>query len=414
MVVVSGGKWVPLLNGKDAVAAMEFVHQTATSCLISDYTIDSGSDLAFGQAGIALLFGYLDLAEPKCGWGAHAETFICRSIEGLATKPHDSLLFTGYSGIAWATDHLRLQVFSAGSEDPNGEIDKALISLLSCSSWQNNYDLIWGLVGYGVYALNRLSTPGGQEVLSLVIQHLDELKILQKNGYTWYSDPRYLPQWLQEECPNGYYDLGIAHGVPGVAALLGLACAAGVAKSLASSLLEGAMAWLLAQKQVELSYCYDTVVPGIDGLPKWPGCRIAWCVGDLSTATGLAVAAKGASRIDWWLEAVHTARKAAMRTYDESGVVDAFFCHGAAGNGHLFNRFYQASGEAVFAEAARSWYNRAIEMSRNKVSIGNKFQSTKPEFLKGDVGIALALLSAVHPVEPAWDNFLLASIPIRD
>jgi hypothetical protein len=32
-----------------------------------------------------------------------------------------------------------------------------------------------------------------------------------------------------------------------------------------------------------------------------------------------------------------------------------------------------------------------------------------PSFLSGSVGIALALLSAVHPIDPGWDRLLLLS-----
>jgi hypothetical protein len=34
-----------------------------------------------------------------------------------------------------------------------------------------------------------------------------------------------------------------------------------------------------------------------------------------------------------------------------------------------------------------------------------------PGFLTGSVGIALALLAATTPIEPAWDNVLLTDIP---
>jgi hypothetical protein len=82
-------------------------------------------------------------------------------------------------------------------------------------------------------------------------------------------------------------------------------------------------------------------------------------------------------------------------------VRDASLCHGAAGNAHLFHRWYALTGEPVFAEAARTWYAHALGMP-------------PPEsmaFLEGAAGIALALVAATTEIEPAWDRVLLASGP---
>jgi hypothetical protein len=51
-----------------------------------------------------------------------------------------------------------------------------------------------------------------------------------------------------EPGPRGYYNLGLAHGVPGVIAFLGKVCAVGVACDKARPLLDGAVHWLLEQE----------------------------------------------------------------------------------------------------------------------------------------------------------------------
>ena len=52
--------------------------------------------------------------------------------------------------------------------------------------------------------------------------------MLLPDGITWRTDPAWLPDETRQKFPRGYYNTGLAHGVPGVIALLGLACAAGV------------------------------------------------------------------------------------------------------------------------------------------------------------------------------------------
>src|SRR5207248_4085436 len=111
---------------------------------------------------------------------------------------------------------------------------------------------------------------------------------------------------------------------------------------------------------------------------------------------------------------------AAERPPDEAGVFDGGLCHGAAGLGHLFNRLFQATGEPRLREAAQFWFQRTLELRRPQGSIagfaawgpgpdGSLNWTDDPGFLTGAAGIALALLAATTPIEPAWDRVFLAS-----
>lgn len=42
-------------------------------------------------------------------------------------------------------------------------------------------------------------------------------------------------------------------------------------------------------------------------------------------------------------------------------MVRAGVCHGSTGNAHIFNRFYQATGEQVFGDAAHYWMTRTFD-----------------------------------------------------
>jgi lantibiotic biosynthesis protein len=104
-----------------------------------------------------------------------------------------------------------------------------------------------------------------------------------------------------------------------------------------------------------------------------------------------------------------------------SGVRDAPLCHGATGVAHIFNRVYQAEGDAECREAAVRWFDRALAMRQPDAWIGGFFAMTwrdptgpfvpeaTPAFLDGAIGVALSLLAALTDVEPAWDRLLLLS-----
>jgi hypothetical protein len=89
----------------------------------------------------------------------------------------------------------------------------------------------------------------------------------------------------------------------------------------------------------------------------------------------------------------------------------------------MFNRLYQASGDAVLGEAARRWYREVLKMRRDDMPLGGiwYWRLDAPDapssgraisdrsFLEGAGGVALALFAAQDAVEPAWDRLLLLS-----
>src|SRR5262249_22105304 len=173
---------------------------------------------------------------------------------------------------------------------------------------------------------------------------------------TWWTDPAWLPSETRAEFSRGYYNLGLAHGVPGVIGLLGQVCAAGVAHDKARPLLDGAVRWLLGEDGPDgFSNCVVRGTPGNKA-------RLAWCYGDPGIAAALLGAARCVAEPAWEAAALAIARRAAQRPSDQSGVRDAGLCHGSAGLGHLFNRLFQATGEPALGAAARFWLARTLEM----------------------------------------------------
>lgn len=409
--------WQPLLEGDLAARA-----QAALDGVIKALPLRfEGSGVAGGDAGAALFFEYLGQAQPGQGWEDRAAAHLDQAITALGENVHGPSLYVGFTGIAWVMDHLQSGPFA---EDPNEDIDAALDGYLNQGPWRGDYDLIGGLVGYGLYGLDRGERPSGRRLLQRIITILDETKTELPPGFTWHTSPELLPAWQRELSPQGYYNLGLAHGVPAVIALLGQACAAGVNTERALPLLEGAVAWLLAQKQPEGSgSCFGTMV-SVGQESETSSSRIAWCYGDLGLAVALLWAARSVSRADWEREALSIARLAARRPVAEAGVRDAGLCHGAAGNAHLFNRLWQATGEACFREAALAWFEATLVFWKPEKGIGG-FQAwsrAKDDadqdawrdvegLLEGAVGIGLALMAGLYPTPPNWDRVLLVSLP---
>jgi hypothetical protein len=260
--------------------------------------------------------------------------------------------------------------------------------------WRGDYDLIAGLVGLGVYALERRVRGSRSDLLEVIVDRLSERAQPAEPGVAWWTQPQFLGPEVHRDYPDGWCNLGLAHGRPGVIALLGAAARVGVAR--ARPLLDRAVAFLLSRQ-----------LPA-GGLGRFGATRddrevtrAAWCYGDPGVAIALFGAGRDAREPEWERHALDLARLAARRPADRCGVVDACLCHGAAGLAHIFHRFYRATGEPEFRAAATDWFERTLAMRRD--------WADNTTLLAGSAGIGLALLAASTDVEPAWDRLLLCS-----
>ena len=411
--------WEPILNGalrNKAIAAVD-----AVAVVLPKKRGKIEPSLAGGAAGIALFYAYL--ARARVGYNEIALRFLKLAANGVSRMPMSRSLYGGFTGIAWPAAHLRARLLDP-ADDSTAPVDQLLQRELSEKPWRGQYDLVSGLVGFGVYALERMPKPGAIQCLRQIIDRLDETAERKSDGITWFTSRDMLIRSQRKAHPHGYYNLGLAHGVPGVIALLAKVCSLkpGRATMLpktqvkAGCLLEGAVAWLLAQKLSHDSsstfpYCTG---PGVEQIPS----RVAWCYGDLGIATALLAAALSMNNPAWKGEALQLGRKVCRRHLRESGVVDSGLCHGAAGVGHLFNRLFQRTGEPLFKQAARKWFRRTLDTRHSEQSVAGFF-ACRPDrtgklrcvpsigLVDGAAGVALALLAASTDVEPNWDRIMM-------
>lgn len=367
---------MPLLDGKPALRARAAVDDIAAA--LRAIPVEDPS-LAGGAVGWSLFFAYL--AEVT-GREDDALTAVDLLEGALAQDPGASAsLFEGRTGVAWTLAHLEARLLDLGGDDPNSGMDEAVLSLVEGPA-SARYDLISGLVGLGVYALERLPRPSTRLVLERIVDQLAARSEQADDGVRWFTPASQLTPEVRRLSPDGHWDLGMAHGAAGVVAFLGHARAAGVA---CDGLLDGATSWLRGQ-------------PSQHGYGAWTTptghvrpARTAWCYGDPGVAAALLAAGRKSDALD-------IALAAASRPAAAGGVVDAGLCHGAAGLLHVYNRLYQTTGDERLAAVARRWLEAALDLPVSEAG-----------FLEGRAGVGLALLAATTDVEPAWDRILLLS-----
>jgi len=324
--------WEPIASGSlatEAFAALDDINNALPQpgAVAADVALAPDASLASGEAGLALYWGYQSLSS---GTFEHAERSLAhldQAIAAVAETVLSECLYSGFTGIAWVTEHLRGRVLH-GTPDMNAPIDEALVADLQRTRLRP-FDLIIGLVGVGLYSVDRTHHPRGRTCLTQVLRHLEVSAERPLEGATWFTPPELSSATQRTYGPRGHYNLGVAHGVPGVIGLLGTAIAQGAQSPNTRALLDDAVRWLLSCR---LPDARPTVFPTyvVDG-SLGSDSRSAWCYGDPGVAIAVLIAARATENAAWEDLAVGWLHKCARRPILSAGVHDAGLCHGAAG-----------------------------------------------------------------------------------
>lgn len=375
--------------------------------------------LGQGAAGIAVFFAYAQACGILVETSNIATQYLDIAIEAIGCSGMDTSLYSGFTGVGWAAQHLSL-FYSELRNSDFSDIDLALRSLVNKYPWEGPYDLIGGLVGIGIYCLERTESPPAMQALESIVERLSELAEPSDGGIYWFTRPEFFSGSQREKFPYGHYNLGMAHGIPAVIAFLARVHAAGIAVDKSGKLIEQAVNWLLKQK---LPAGRNSWFPAVVVQNQQSNdCKLGWCYGDGSIAAALLTAARATGQKLWENDALSIAKHAAARNPETSGVRDACFCHGSSGLAHIFMRLYHATYEEMFADASRQWLARTLEYRTpgsgaagyavwTADANGEIVFTGRLGIIEGIAGIGLALLAATGKVMPLWDRIFLLEIP---
>ncbi|MFB7664642.1 lanthionine synthetase C family protein [Kitasatospora sp. NPDC056138] len=417
-----------------AVADRLAVFAGAAGERVGRESVPEGSGLADGYPGIALslLHAGRALDEPELIDAGQA--LLRRSAQATAESPLSGAgLFTGTAGFASVlldfsahdrrylsslrriADRLGEQIAATPRREPGAGLPSS------------DFDVIAGAAGQ-LAAAARLCTvlesaPGdpirtAAEQLTAYLLRVTELDSRQRFG--WLTTPDYYPPYpgYEEQGPHGLYNLGFAHGLPGVVSALCAAAAAGIGGSGPAERLAQTTAWLVRNRLMD-------DVPGAawpnslraeegTGLPVAPlgrrSARAAWCYG----APGIGISLLSAAKVlgDTGLE--ETAVGALQRVVDwapaERNVFAPNLCHGHAGLLAVYRRAYAATGSASFRAMAEDSLSTLLSMAdearpylvADEPKRGDLVDA--PGFLNGAAGVLLALCGALSPQAAGWDE----------
>jgi hypothetical protein len=273
-----------------------------------------------------------------------------------------------------------------------------------------------GLVGLGVYGLERAATPAGRAIVERTAGHLAAIADRSAGRATWRVKGGDHPSDLVAANPDGFHSINVAYGVLGAIAFLAAAETLGIGAG--PALLADSVAWLRALDRAGERHRFPSHVAA--GWQEDDRMSRGWCAGDLASGMALVSAGLAAGESAWVAHGVSVAAHGARTGWTDG---DLSLCHGAVGHGHLLNRLAQATGSSELADLACAAYRTALAARTPGTGIGGFSRiargpkSSDPQFAAslqlGATGVALGLLAACSPVPPDWDRAFLMAIPPR-
>ena len=306
--------------------------------------------------GILLLFAELDSLFPHENWDAAVHNYVLKMKEIIESQGIFSLsLFGGLSGIAFVLQRasrggsryqkmiasLNAQILKLVDENYLSPLEKNFHA--GQPSPMALYDLIRGIVGIDIYGLNQTQDPSFALFTEKIARHLVHLsKPLEVEGRSvpgWYLPFRFqILKEDQQKYPKGNFNLGLAHGIPGVLAFLSIAILRGVEVAGQREAIKDIACWIKGHRQehqgnlfwgTHVTFEEEIVEPGHRRYSSTK--KNGWCYGTTGIARSLFLAGKALKCEELKSFAVDSFCSIFIESQQEWKLPSPTFCHGIAG-----------------------------------------------------------------------------------
>jgi hypothetical protein len=408
----------------------------ATQSEFPQFSHWSPPNLAQGNAGLCVLWAYLDACFPDEGWDTVGKTHLELAVKGAELiPPAGAGLFSGLAGLAFAAiqlsrDGTRYRRLLASLDDAiTTEVMPIAARLREASGLSRgvspgDFDVISGLSGVGACLLCRHNEPGVQVALANITDALASLVLRDPSFPAWYTPVDLLyDEETRSAYPHGNLNCGLAHGIPGILAFLAMAYRTDVFQASSQKVKDAivtAADWVSANRSDdEWGANWPTAraltETGVkDSAPGRPS-RSAWCYGPPGVARSLWLAGDAVGRPDYCDLAVN-AMEAVFRRPVPARMIDSpTFCHGVAGLLAIALRFARDTKLPLFAEQSAKLTNQLLDGFLEDSPLGfrnieyRNNKTDQPGLLDGAAGVAIVLLAAATDAPPAWDRLFLLS-----
>lgn len=414
----------PMPNGQTAPPPFSLPQQIGTiaDALYRDRKKVRSGGLLGGNAGITLFFAYLTKSYPGLKYEDRLWEYLETLANTLSNDPLPYNMSAGVAGIAFVFQHLRNIGLLDAAEDINlAELDEMISAGAQYDSRIGRWDPLHGLVGLGIYFIERYRETGDKHHLEKIVDQLTAMTSIE-NGYIVWITPGF------GNVSKDNYNFGMAHGMPGLLSFLAQVYELGIRQDAITAMTNACLSFLLthrngSQRWQSFPGAIEVKPDPEEGNRKVLPARHGWCYGDLGMAAALIHCGRSLNRKDWYDTGIDIALTTTLIPFEHAQCFDASLCHGSMGLAHQYHRLFRATGNYRFRDAADYWLaiTRDHFYQPGKYAGGyphNSYEETTGKYtlvssyglLEGIAGIGLAWLSLQSDTRPEWDIILLTNI----
>ena len=406
--IYQGNSWTKLVDDEPLKAYLENKLLQLDELINEFLPACTDAGLYTGLSGYCLLKTELGQYYNDVSYIDQAEQLIDRIFDILELGETAITYASGLAGIGMMLNSLSARnVMEIDMKDVHLEFAPFIKTDLTLCLYDQNFDLLYGAIGHGIYMINANSDGYYTNEITILIDCLEKASVIDREGRRIVKDEHY------RETNFTGVNMGMAHGLPSMLVFLAKAFENGIEKERTLRLFSEFFLFLVNHQNEEGTA--NSFFPNfITEHPLFQDktSRQSWCYGDLGIGIALLVCAKTFRRADVYDFAVKIFDNAAQRniTQEAASMIDPFFCHGTGGIAHLYNRAYYYTGRMQYREASFAWL-RETQIFLNSEAYLSKLRNNgeKLELLSGVAGLGLILLSMLSDNEPQWDTFFLLS-----
>lgn len=360
-----------------------------------------------GSTGAALFYAYYSALTGRDEHLDRVHRIVSEAMDALATRALAPAHCGGIAGIAWCLHHLVERGLVEAADDVFAAVDDVLCRALVHDVHVGARDVLHDGLGAMLYLGERAAAPGVRASLVTALEELERSATRDERGV----------RWIDERTQT--YNLGLAHGNPGILALVAHLHRSGVAPARTATLLADGVRWLRSTRFPDpgAGSHFPTAVDACGHATHLTASRLGWCYGDLGVAVSFldaGVALDDRTLVADAVELLH--HTSARRTAEDGQVNDAALCHGSMGIAQIYRRAYHVTADPTLLAAADRWIDHGLALGTwADGAAGFKYCMAHGyvpmcSLLQGVAGIGLALIAAIGPAsESAWDRSLLLS-----
>lgn len=386
---------------------------------------------AQGFAGLATFYSYVAHCFPQRGWDQVAQQYLRLA----AASTQQSAIAT--PGLMIGTSGMAFALYAISDEGQRhqqtiAKLNQSLYEQVQQQKWQHteagegvadyDYDIILGASGILAYLIT-LHTPdeAAQRAMEILLGYLTWLAAPDQplGQERWYVPVEHLPDLQRDMYPDGNFNCGLAHGIPGPLAAMSLAWIAGYRYPGVREAITYLSGWLVRHRISNGDAIgWPNAIPrqlasAPDDWQSLLSSRAAWCYGTPGIARSLWLAGRALDDASLRQVALDAMEDVWRLPVAARGIDAPTSCHGVAGLLQITLRFAHESDSIAAREQIPLLVTQILDSFDPEYPVGfrdiemNNTLVDQPGWLTGAPGTAMALLAAATDALPTWDRVLV-------